>query len=216
MRWNKISDAVIRRLPLYLRVLDELATESEQELISSQELGVRAGVGPALVRKDLAWFGEFGKQGVGYEVGFLRNEIKKILNIEEELAVALVGVGSLGQALVRYHLKRYADDDSFNLRLTALFDSDPRKIGTTVEGIPVYSLEEIPEKVEEEQIKMVVLAVPGDAAQDVANRFVKAGVRGILNYAPVKLQVPETVEVATVDLSLELQRLAYYVPKQPK
>lgn len=216
MRWNKISDAVIRRLPLYLRVLDELATESEQELISSQELGVRAGVGPALVRKDLAWFGEFGKQGVGYEVGFLRNEIKKILNIEEELAVALVGVGSLGQALVRYHLKRYADDDSFNLRLTALFDSDPRKIGTTVEGIPVYSLEEIPTKVEEEQIKMVVLAVPGDAAQDVANRFVKAGVKGILNYAPVKLQVPETVEVATVDLSLELQRLAYYVPKQPK
>ncbi|NMB00292.1 MAG: redox-sensing transcriptional repressor Rex [Firmicutes bacterium] len=216
MRWNKISDAVIRRLPLYLRVLDDLANESEAELISSQELGVRAGVGPALVRKDLAWFGEFGKQGVGYEVGFLRNETKKILNLEDELSVALVGVGSLGEALVRYHLKRYADDDSFNVRLVALFDSDPAKIGTTVEGIPVFSLEEIEKKVNEDQLKMVIIAVPADAAQEVANRFIRAGVRGILNYAPIKLQAPETVQVATVDLSLELQRLAYYVPKQPK
>ena len=120
MRWNKISDAVIRRLPLYLRVLDELANEQDVTLISSQELGVKAGVGPALVRKDLAWFGEFGKQGVGYEVGFLRNELRKILNLEQEMAVALAGVGSLGEALVRYHLKRYADNDSFNLRLAAL------------------------------------------------------------------------------------------------
>ena len=216
MRWNKISDAVIRRLPLYLRVLDDLANESEAELISSQELGVRAGVGPALVRKDLAWFGEFGKQGVGYEVGFLRNEIKKILNLEDELSVALVGVGSLGEALVRYHLKRYADDDSFNVRLVALFDSDPAKIGTAVEGIPVFSLEEIEKKVNEDQLKMVIIAVPADAAQEVANRFIRAGVRGILNYTPIKLQAPETVQVATVDLSLELQRLAYYVPKQPK
>lgn len=213
MRWNKISDAVIRRLPLYLRVLDDLANENEIELISSQELGVKAGVGPALVRKDLAWFGEFGKQGVGYEVSFLRNEIKKILNLEEELAVALVGVGSLGEALVRYHLKRYADDDSFNLRLVALFDSDPNKIGKTVEGIPVFSIDEIEKKVNEEQLKMVIVAVPADAAQEVANRFINAGIKGILNYAPVKLQAPETVEVATVDLSLELQRLAYYVPK---
>jgi len=101
MRWNKISDAVIRRLPLYLRVLDELSNEGDVPLISSQELGVKAGVGPALVRKDLAWFGEFGKQGVGYEVGFLRNELRKILNLEQEMAVALAGVGSLGGGLAR-------------------------------------------------------------------------------------------------------------------
>lgn len=214
MRWNKISDAVIRRLPLYLRVLDELANESEVELISSQELGVKAGVGPALVRKDLAWFGEFGKQGVGYEVSFLRNEIKKILNLESEMHVALVGVGSLGEALVRYHLKRYADDDSFNVKLVALFDSEPSKIGKTVEGIPVYGLEDIPSKVEEERIKMVIIAVPAESAQEVANSFINVGIKGILNYAPIKLQVPDTVQVATVDLSLELQRLAYYVPKE--
>lgn len=213
MRWNKISDAVIRRLPLYLRVLDELANEDEGALISSQELGIKAGVGPALVRKDLAWFGEFGKQGVGYEVGFLRNELRKILNLEQEMAVALVGVGSLGEALARYHLKRYADTDSFNLRLVALFDSDSAKVGREVEGITISSLEEVPQKVAEQQIKVVILAVPADAAQDVANRFVRAGVRCILNYAPVKLITPETVQVATVDLSLELQRLAYYVPK---
>ncbi|HAN94297.1 MAG: redox-sensing transcriptional repressor Rex [Limnochordia bacterium] len=213
MRWNKISDAVIRRLPLYLRVLDELANEQDVTLISSQELGVKAGVGPALVRKDLAWFGEFGKQGVGYEVGFLRNELRKILNLEQEMAVALAGVGSLGEALVRYHLKRYADNDSFNLRLAALFDSDPAKVGTSVEGIPISSLEEIPRKVAEEQIRIAVLAVPADAAQDVANRFIRAGVNCLLNYAPVKLMAPDTVQVASVDLSLELQRLAYYVPK---
>lgn len=213
MRWNKISDAVIRRLPLYLRVLDELANEQDVTLISSQELGVKAGVGPALVRKDLAWFGEFGKQGVGYEVGFLRNELRKILNLEQEMAVALAGVGSLGEALVRYHLKRYADNDSFNLRLAALFDSDPAKVGTSVEGIPISSPEEIPRKVAEEQIRIAVLAVPADAAQDVANRFIRAGVNCLLNYAPVKLMAPDTVQVASVDLSLELQRLAYYVPK---
>lgn len=215
MRWNKISDAVIRRLPLYLRVLDDLVNESQTEPISSQELGVKAGVGPALVRKDLAWFGEFGKQGVGYEIIFLRNELRKILNADQQMSIALVGVGSLGVALTRYHLERFATDDSFNLKLVALFDRDPEKIGMSVEGVTVHSLEEIQRQVEDKKIKMVIIAVPADHAQDVANRFVQAGVNGILNYAPIKLDTPDTVQVAPVDLSLELQRLAYYVPKQP-
>ena len=213
MRWNKISDAVIRRLPLYLRVLDELASESSAESISSQELGIKAGVGPALVRKDLAWFGEFGKQGVGYEVGFLRDELRKILNLDREQAVALVGVGSLGVALTRYHLRRFQEDTSFNLNLVALFDSDPAKIGTTVEGIPVYELEHVEDQVTEKQLKMVIITVPANNAQDVANRFIKAGIKGILNFAPIKLKAPDTVQVVSVDLSLELQRLAYYIPK---
>lgn len=213
MRWNKISDAVIRRLPLYLRVLDELASESSAESISSQELGIKAGVGPALVRKDLAWFGEFGKQGVGYEVGFLRDELRKILNLDREQAVALVGVGSLGVALTRYHLRRFQEDTSFNLNLVALFDSDPAKIGTTVEGIPVYELEHVEDQVKEKQLKMVIITVPANNAQDVANRFIKAGIKGILNFAPIKLKAPDTVQVVSVDLSLELQRLAYYIPK---
>lgn len=215
MRWNKISDAVIRRLPLYLRVLDDLAQESETESISSQELGVRAGVGPALVRKDLAWFGEFGKQGVGYEIGFLRDELRKILNLDSKLPVGLVGVGSLGVALTRYHLKRFAEDASFNLELGALFDSDPNKIGKSVEGIPVYGLEDIPSQVKERGLKIVIIAVPAGDAQDVANLFIQAGIQGILNFAPVKLKAPDTVYVVDTDVSLELQRLAYYVPKVP-
>lgn len=216
MRWNKISDAVIRRLPLYLRVLDDLANESETELISSQELGVKAGVGPALVRKDLAWFGEFGKQGVGYEVGFLRDELRKILNLDQETAVALVGVGSLGVALTRYHLKRFAEDNSFNIKLAALFDSDPAKVGKKVDGVPVFSLADIEEQVSEKKLKMVIITVPADNAQEVANRFIEAGIQGILNFAPIKLKAPATVQVAAADLSLELQRLAYYIPKYPK
>ena len=216
MRWNKISDAVIRRLPLYLRVLDDLANESETESISSQELGVRAGVGPALVRKDLAWFGEFGKQGVGYEIGFLRDELRKILNLDSNLPVGLVGVGSLGVALTRYHLKRFAEDESFNLELAVLFDSDVAKIGGSVEGIPVHGLEDIPSQVQEKGLKIVIITVPAQNAQDVANQFIHAGIQGILNFAPVKLQAPDTVHVVNTDVSLELQRLAYYVPKTTK
>jgi redox-sensing transcriptional repressor len=213
MRWNKISDAVIRRLPLYLRVLDELARESDTESISSQELGVKAGVGPALVRKDLAWFGEFGKQGVGSEIGFLRDELRKILNLDSKISVALVGVGSLGVALTRYHLKRYAEDESFNLELIALFDSDPAKIGMTVQGIPVFDLKDVAAQVKEKQLKIVIIAVPASDAQEVANAFIQAGIQGILNFAPIKLQAPDTVHVVAADLSLELQRLAYYIPK---
>ena len=212
MRWNKISDAVIRRLPLYLRVLDDLAEESEAESISSQELGVRAGVGPALVRKDLAWFGEFGKQGVGYEIGFLRDELRKILNLDSKLPVALVGVGSLGSALTRYHVRRFEEDASFNLELVALFDNNLTKIGDSVEGIPVYGLEDIKNQVKEKGLKIVIVTVPAQSAQDVVNQFVDAGIQGILNFAPVKLKAPDTVHVVNTDVSLELQRLAYYVP----
>ncbi|MGI6038434.1 MAG: redox-sensing transcriptional repressor Rex, partial [Limnochordia bacterium] len=107
MRWNKISDAVIRRLPLYLRVLEEVGRDGEVKLISSQELGERAGVSPALVRKDLGWFGEFGKQGVGYEIAYLQSELRRILNLEKEIPVAIVGLGSLGVALARYSRQRY-------------------------------------------------------------------------------------------------------------
>ena len=211
MRWKKISDSVIRRLPLYLRVLDELAADPNVQLISSQELGVRAGVGPALVRKDLAWFGEFGKQGVGYEVRFLRDELRRILNLDSEINVALVGVGSLGVALARYSQKRQAEDNSFTLNIAALFDSDPKKIGTEIDGIMVYSPEELPEKVREIDLRMAIITVPSDDAQNVADRLVEAGVKAILNFAPVKVDVPEGIHLASADLSLELQRLAYYL-----
>lgn len=211
MRWKKISDAVIRRLPLYLRVLDELAADPNSQLISSQDLGLKAGVGPALVRKDLAWFGEFGKQGVGYEVKYLRDELRRILNLDSEIKVALVGAGSLGVAFARYSQKRSAEDNSFNVKIAALFDTDPNKIGQEIDGIPVFAASELKEKVKELQLHMAIISVPSEYAQEVADELVEAGVKAILNFAPIKVSVPEGVHLASADLSLELQRLAYYL-----
>ena len=211
MRWNKISDAVVRRLPLYLRVLDEVARVGETQMISSQELGEKAGVGSALVRKDLAWFGEFGKQGVGYEVEFLRTELKRILNLDKVHKVVLVGAGSLGIALARYNIRRFESDDSFSLKIIGLFDQDPTKLGRIYEGIEVRPLAELENFVRENNVKMAIITVPADAAQDVAMQLVKGGIEAILNFAPIKLNVPEHVRVASTDLTLELQRLAYYL-----
>lgn len=208
MRWKRISDAVVRRLPLYLRVLEEAPN---QELISSQELGARAGVSPALVRKDLAWFGEFGKQGVGYETAYLRDELRKILNLHKPVPMVLVGVGSLGHALARYNRRRFIQDPNFTLELVALFDKNPELIGREVEGIPIYPITKLNEKTQELGAKLAIIAVPADAAQSVVDALVAAGVKAILNFAPVKLTVPDDVELADADLSLELQRLAYYV-----
>lgn len=210
MRWKKISDAVVRRLPLYLRVLDDLARDGEK-LISSQSLGEKSGVGPALVRKDLAWFGEFGKQGVGYDIEYLRIELRKILNLESEIKVALVGAGSLGVALTGYVKQRFYEDESFNLHIVALFDTDPDKIGKQYYEVPTYSIDRLPEIVKEENIEVGILTVPVKAAQDATELLVSSGIKSVLNFVPTKLDVPEDVHVATADLSLELQRLAYYL-----
>ncbi|MDI9418700.1 MAG: redox-sensing transcriptional repressor Rex [Firmicutes bacterium] len=211
MRWRKISDAVVRRLPLYLRVLDEVVKSGDTPMISSQELGARAGVGSALVRKDLAWFGEFGKQGVGYEVEYLRSELKQILNMEREHNIILVGAGSLGIALARYTIRRYHMDDSFSLKLVGLFDHDPDKIGKAYEGISVFAMAEMESFVRKHNVQMAMITVPADAAQDIAMQLVNCGVRAILNLAPVKLTLPEHVQLLNADLTLELQRLAYYL-----
>lgn len=211
MRWKKISDAVVRRLPLYLRVLEEVSRDEDRKLMSSQELGERAGVSPALVRKDLAWFGEFGKQGVGYEISYLRDELRRILNLDEKIKVALVGVGSLGQALTRYNRSRLQQDRSFNIEIVALFDSDPNKNGKSVDGLTISPISELAEKTKVLGVRMAIVTVPADQAQGVVDAVVAAGIRAILNFAPTKLVVPEGVRIANADLSLELQRLAYYL-----
>ena len=211
MRWKKISDAVVRRLPLYLRVLEDVSRDEDRKLMSSQELGERAGVSPALVRKDLAWFGEFGKQGVGYEISYLRDELRRILNLNEKIRVALVGVGSLGQALTRYNKSRLQQDRSFNIEIVALFDNDPSKFGKSVEGLTINPFSQLEEKIKALGVRMAIITVPVDQAQGVVDSVVAAGIRAILNFAPTKLIVPEGVRVASADLSLELQRLAYYL-----
>lgn len=209
MAWKRISDAVIRRLPLYLRVLEEV--KSKQSSISSQELGSKAGVTPALVRKDLAWFGEFGKQGVGYDVEFLQDELRKILHLDAPIHMALVGVGSLGRALTRYNRRRFRDDPIFTINLVALFDADPKVVGTTFDGVPIHHITDISRVVAKMDIQMAIVTVPADAAQEVGNLLAEAGVKAILNFAPVSIDLPSDVHVANADLSLELQRLAYYI-----
>ncbi|NLJ84875.1 MAG: redox-sensing transcriptional repressor Rex [Firmicutes bacterium] len=209
MAWKRISDAVIRRLPLYLRVLEEV--KSKQSSISSQELGSKAGVTPALVRKDLAWFGEFGKQGVGYDVEFLQDELRKILHLDAPIHMALVGVGSLGRALTRYNRRRFRDDPIFTINLVALFDADPKVVGTTFDGVSIHHITDISRVVAKMDIQMAIVTVPADAAQEVGNLLAEAGVKAILNFAPVSIDLPSDVHVANADLSLELQRLAYYI-----
>lgn len=211
MRLKKISGAVVRRLPIYLRVLEEASRDGNKELMSSQELGEKAGVSPALVRKDLAWFGEFGKQGVGYDVANLKSELRGILHLDKDIAIALVGVGSLGHALVRYFRRRYEADPTFHLNIVSLFDASEGKQGQTIEGLTVQSPECIVERTQEHDIRMAIIAVPGEAAQDVVDQLTGAGIRLLFNFAPVKVDVSEDVHVINADLSLELQRLAYYM-----
>ncbi|HHT26558.1 MAG TPA: redox-sensing transcriptional repressor Rex [Firmicutes bacterium] len=212
MRWKKISDAVVRRLPLYLRVLNELIQDApEKRSISSQELGDRAGFSPALVRKDLAWFGEFGKQGVGYEVAYLQQELRHILNLDQDIGVGLVGVGQLGRALTRYHHERMVQEKDFRLNLRALFDNDPSKVGQEFDGLPIMPLAALPEQVERQRLEMMIITVPASQAQEVTDVVTSCGIKAILNFAPTKLNVPLDVNLSNADVMLELQRLAYYL-----
>lgn len=209
LRRPRIPDVVIRRLPLYLRVLDELDARGRTH-VSSQELGERAGLTPAQVRKDLTVFGEFGKQGIGYEVRYLRHELQDILRLNRPINIALIGAGSLGTAVARYNLAGDTQHAGNQMHIKAIFDVNPNKIGKDIEGVPIYSVDELAEKIRELDIKMAIIAVPASAAQDVADTAVAAGVKTILNFAPARLQVPEDVRVHSSDVTLELQSLAFY------
>ncbi|MBE3575099.1 MAG: redox-sensing transcriptional repressor Rex, partial [Firmicutes bacterium] len=171
---------------------------------------------PAQVRKDLTVFGEFGKQGIGYEVRYLRQELQDILRLNRDIRIGLVGAGSLGTALARYRLAGEKAHSSDHMKVVALFDNDPAKIGQDVEGIPIYPVDELAQKIRELDIKIVVIAVPAAAAQQVADTAVRAGVKTILNFAPARLVVPEDVRVHTSDVTLELQSLAFYTRERDR
>ena len=145
---------------------------------------------------------------------FLQDELRKILNLDEPLHMALVGVGSLGHALARYNWRRFKEDPLFTIKLVALFDIRPELIGRDIDDVPIYSTDEIPRVVPENDIRLAIVTVPADVAQEITDVLVQAGVKAILNFAPVKLDVPKDVQVANADLSLELQRLAYYIGAQ--
>lgn len=210
MRRLRVPDVVIRRLVLYLRILSELEI-ADDTYISSQELGERAGVSPAQVRKDLASFGEFGKQGVGYDAAYLREELRSILNLNRQVNVVIIGVGELGTALARY-VSRRSGSGEYPFRVVALIDNDPEKIGRIVEpGVEVLPPSRLVDIVAHHSLDIAVITVPAAAAQGVADQVVRSGIKAILNFAPVKLIVPDEVRVHHADFSLELQQLAYYL-----
>jgi len=200
-----IPDIVIGRLPLYLRALSRLTLEGAK-ITSSHELGKRLGISSAQIRKDLSHFGEFGKQGTGYQVDYLTEQLRQILKVDKEWKVALVGVGDLGRALAHYNGFR---DRGF--RITMLFDNDPAKVGTMLDGFQIYDVAQMKDLIRQHGITLAMIAVPAEAAQQVADALVAAGVRGLLNYAPINLAVPEGVKVQYIDPVVHLQRITYYV-----
>ncbi len=205
---KKISDRVIPRLSLYYRVLLE---SRKIDTISSEELGVLSGVTAAQVRKDLTYFGHFGIPGKGYRVTDLRTRILKILGTDRLWSVALIGVGNLGKALLSYDGFR---KQGFNV--ACAFDNDSRKIAKTIKKIKVQAISELQTTIKKKDVRIAILTVPTNIAQDVVNILIKAGVRAILNFAPIRLKVPEDIQVLNIDLSIELERLAYFLKKNKK
>lgn len=200
-----IPDIVIGRLPIYLRELRLLVQEG-QEVTSSHELGQRLGISSAQIRKDLSWFGPFGKQGTGYNIGYLQEQLAKILQLDREWPVAVVGAGDLGRALARYggFARR-------GFRITCIFDNDTAKIGTYVGNIQVQNITAMQAEIRAQGIQMAMIATPAANAQEVANKLVEAGIRAILNYAPITLSVPENVRVQHIDPAAHLQHMTYYL-----
>lgn len=204
MRKPKIPEAAIKRLPVYLRVLEETVAANIQ-IISSAELAEKTGFSPEQIRKDLAYFGAFGTRGVGYDAALLSRRISRILGLHRGVKMALVGAGHLGYALARYSIQRHKD-----VLITAIFDADPEKIGTEIMGIRVQPVSELKETVRTQGIKIGIITVPASAAQSTAELLAEGGVEAILNFAPAKLRLDSSVYVQNIDLSIELQSLAYY------
>jgi len=201
-------DVVIRRLPLYARSLHYLLEEGILS-VSSQELGERINVTAAQIRKDLSYFGEFGKQGIGYDVEKLLHHIERILGLTHSWPVVLVGVGYLGQAIARYEGFR-----SQGLKLVALFDNDPAKLGQLVGDLPIQDFGNLNQIVREQDARLAIIAVPAAVSQSVADLLIQAGVRAILNYAPIILQVPDDVWVRYIDPIAVLHSMTYYLARQ--
>jgi len=206
MKTEKISELTTNRLSVYLRCLNELAVAGI-ETISSQALAEQFNLNSAQIRKDLAYFGEFGVRGVGYYVEELRHHLMKILGLTQKHRVAIVGLGNLGMALANY---QGFNQHSFNI--VALFDDDPAKIGTRVRsGQEILSTAKLSEVIKRESIDIVIIAVPAPAAERVLEAITEAGVRAVLNFAPVHLNSKAGVKVKTVDLTISLESLSYFL-----
>jgi len=204
-RKERISPLTVARLSLYLRHLEELAAQG-QTTVSSRQLGDALGLTDVQVRKDLASFGQFGRPGVGYEVNDLVSRLREIFGTERVWDVAVVGVGSIGRALLAFKglVKK-------GFQVAAAFDNDPKKIGKKVSGVLVQPMTELAPTIRRKGIRLAVLAVPASAAQEAAEDLYRAGIKGILSFSPVRLNLPDHVAVLPVDLAAKLQQLNYFI-----
>ena len=200
---RKIAESTVRRLSLYLRFLEEFE-EQGASTVSSAALAARGGTTSAQVRKDLSFFGSFGKRGMGYEVGALKAQLREILGLDQSYRVVVVGAGKIGSALVQYGGFR---DRGFEI--VAIYDNDPKKIGKSWAGLSVRDIKELEKDLKHERADIAAVVTPAESAQAVVDRLVSCGISAILNFAPVQLQVPDRVTVKTVNLVLELEALSY-------
>ena len=200
-----IPDIVVGRLPIYLRALQRMLAEN-RHVTSSQELGERLGISAAQIRKDLSQFGEFGKQGTGYSIDYLAEQIRHILHVDQVWDIAVVGAGDIGSAVARY--QGFANR---GMRVAMIFDNDPGKIGSDVGSFTVQDINTLENKVREAGIKVAMIATPTKNAQEVADILIAGGVKAILNYAPISLSVPEDVRLQYIDPVIHLQRMTYYL-----
>lgn len=200
-----IPVATAKRLSLYYRYL-RILHETGTQRVSSTELSDAVKVDSATIRRDFSYFGALGKRGYGYDVEELMHFFSKILNQDRLTNVALVGVGNLGQALLHYNFRR-----SHNIRISAGFDINEQLMGTIQHGVPIYNINEVVEQLQQQQIDVAILAVPSEVAQETADDLVAGGIKGILNFTPIRVSVPANVRVQQVDLTNELQTLIYFI-----
>ncbi len=200
-----VPDIVVSRLPLYLRTLKQLQRAGVQ-LVSSKQLGEILDLTPAQIRKDLSWFGEFGRQGKGYEIPYLISQLERILHVDRVWEMIVVGAGALGLALLHY-----PEFEINGFRIVALYDNDPAKIGQHLGGFIVRDVRQMPEDVRRHGWRIGVIAVPENAAQEVADRMVEAGIQALLCYAPIILALPPHIQVQYIDPIVHLQHMTYYL-----
>jgi redox-sensing transcriptional repressor len=209
LRKKNIPSVTINRLSIYHRCLEEIAEiekEKELKIISSFEIAEMTGINSAQIRKDLAYFGEFGKRGIGYPLISLSRELKKILGLDKKWSVIIAGAGNLGKALVRYK--------GFQKRgfiIKGVFDNNPSKIGKKLGHIFIYNIKEVEKFIQTENISIGIIVVPADSAQEMADKMVRGGIKAILNFAPVHIILPPGIKIHNVDLSIEFEGLTYYL-----
>lgn len=207
MKKNRIPQATAKRLPLYYRFLNNLHIQGKSR-VSSKELSEAVKVDSATIRRDFSYFGALGKKGYGYNVEYLLGFFRKTLDQDELTEVALIGVGNLGTAFLRYNFMK-----NNNTKIVMAFDRDPDKSGTDIGGVPIYPIGDLEERIN--GVKVAILTIPASEADGVAKRLVDLGISGILNFTPARITVPESVRVHHIDLAVELQALVYFLKHYP-